>query len=93
LIGQPLTQVCANFANCTPNNVTLTYPGMGVSLSAGTYWLAAKHDPASTPEWGYTLAARPIAEANTGAGTLPTVFPTPYSWGGETQIQANWVCP
>jgi len=93
LIGAPITQITYN-ATCGGLNTTLNYPGQGVALRAGYYWLG-ETSSVNTSNWGWlSTGTGPNIQVDTG-GVLPQSFP-PYQFAYNFQslvIVADWVCP
>ena len=76
--------------------ITITLPGGGVGLQAGTYWLVVGSP--DQIQMNETLEGSVDTSSyisyGTGSGSLPNTLPTPfYNPSAKMQILAEWTCP
>lgn len=94
LIGQPVTTIVSN-STCGTFNTTLNYPGQGIALTPGNYWLAEEGYTVGGgwPDLGGTYNTAVTALVLSATLPLPNPWPISAYQNYGMGIYANWVCP
>ncbi|HEY5038325.1 MAG TPA: hypothetical protein VIJ93_04555, partial [bacterium] len=92
--GTLVSPVASQVSSSCAVTQTISFPGSGVGLPAGYYWLAV----GSSSNVFYALnngVGTNIASYGAGSGSLPSPFsgPLTFSFSAAPQMSADWVCP
>jgi hypothetical protein len=91
--GSLVGPIASQSVSTCGSEVTVAFPGNGIALQAGFYWLAVGC-PSEFTLYSTSGAGTNITGYSAGSGSFPENFPgTNYSNSYAPQISADWVCP
>lgn len=91
--GTLIGSIASGTAGTCGTPVIITFPGNGIPLTPGYYWLGVG-SPAQITLYLTSSTGTNISGYSTGAGSFPANFPgMNFSYSSAPQISADWVCP